>query len=203
MPIPPLPEGLEYNPDGDFAVFLGLHINPTYGRWISIDEFTDLDVLHAYAEELCRSNPESGGEYGIFSSEGYEDLLGEGPLELAVILATVLGGLNDQEREAFPVWVGHRGRRYTLYTKYDNGTRLTDADTLLESFQQDYCGTWETVKDFGEEKLEMLLDNSEVSRELREIIGNFLDAERYAEGDLNGDYYWDRTAHGVAVFWRA
>lgn len=210
MAIPPLPEDLSYSSNGDFAVFIGVELAPTYGQWITVDADTDPDHLHAFGRALCKTYSLRSGqpcdEYGVMDTDGYAGLLnGHSPLELAVTLAEVAERLGERFG-ALPGWVEHRGRDYTLYLNAEGGRRMATADEIVEAFGEDYCGTYESEETYAQERFAELWDASfdgDPPQELQLPVFNYMNWERLAAEYEQGDVYYANTPDGTAVFWRS
>jgi antirestriction protein len=113
-----------------------------HGAWI--DPATEWDELNQAVTDMLRQSAEPNAkEYAIhdFAGFGRHVELGEYmPLEQVHVLAS---GINEH------------GMSFAAWWAYTSPA-LSDRDELMRRYQSDYLGTWQSVDDFAEHRLEDL-----------------------------------------------
>jgi len=192
---------------GTPAVFLGLQIDPTYGRWLSVTADLDAETFHAFGRALCRTYARRAGlttppeEYVITDTSGF------GPLRPRTIEeATVFSELKDalemegvEQWAALPTWLDRQGYTYTLY---ENG-KIRDAWSIAAAFEKDYLGTYPEAKEYAQVRFEDEIGDtfSRLPELVQRRLAHHMDydslADDYAASDV---YFGERNEHGVPVF---
>ncbi len=146
----------------------------THGKWI---DATDADCILEEIQEVLSTSPENGEEWAIHDYEGF------GGLELSeyesIERVAALGQLIDEHGAAFAAFTNHVGVDYATE----------------ESFQDAYCGEWDSEKAYAENLFDELY-----LHEVPEHIQNYIDYEAFTHDIFMGDNYSVDKSGGVYVF---
>ena len=146
-----------------------------HGEWI---DATDADTIREEIQEmLTRSSCPGAEEWAIHDYEGF------GSIRLSefedIDRVAELGALIDEHGEAFAAYADHVGVDYATE----------------ESFQDAYCGEWDSEKAYGESLFDDLY-----AHDVPEHIAPYIDYEAFARDLFINDYFSVQSESGVYVF---
>lgn len=150
-----------------------------HGAWI--DASSDVDEMQEAIDAMLKASPAPGAEE--WAIHDYEDLpdLGEYPgLERVADVVEFFEEHSDDYSEAL-----------LTALLMDTGGDIKDAESWLDN----YCGTYETFKDYAVEAADKRLSYYE----LPDFVSNYFDYDAYAR-DLSMDRHTIEYSEGVAVF---
>lgn len=92
-----------------------------------------------------------------------------------------LGKLNDEEREAFVVWLS-----------YERGTDILEVtEDDIDAFRDAYCGQYESEVDFAEK----LIAEMGLLSQADELFSLYFDYEAFARDLFMSDYYMTENGY--------
>lgn len=148
-----------------------------HGRWI---DATDADVIREEIQKMLAESDEPIAEewaihdyenFGGLSISEYED----------IDKVAELGALIEEHGEAFAVFADHEGVEYAT----------------VESFNEAYCGEWDSEKDYAENIFDELY-----AHEVPEHLQNYIDYEAFARDLFISDNYSARGESGQLYVFR-
>lgn len=160
----------------------GIH----HGMWISLEK--GVEYAQKMIRRLLRTSPTArqegrrAEEWAIHAAEGFENVhIGEHEdLEELIALAEAL----EEHGPAFAAF-------------YDYAASGTDVATCISQFEEDYQGTYHTIKDFAEQ----YADDIALLADMPENLRYYFDYEAWGRDlELSGDIFTARTPEGLAVF---
>jgi len=155
--------------DGSPAVYVG-----TYGKynsgslrgvWLDLTTFADYDEFLAVCAYIHRdeADPE-------FMAQDFEGFMSEREFELIREFAE----LDDDEREAFEVYVAAFGSS-------------RDDSTIFDNFREAYCGKWSNEEEYAEQ----LAEDCCMLEGAPEFLKSYFDYKAFARDLFIDDYYFD------------
>lgn len=144
-----------------------------FGKWLDLADYSDKEEFYDACRELHSDEPDA--EYMFQDYENIPDgLISESWISdnLFEVIEAV-SELGDDEQEAFYLWL-------------DNGSRDIDTDdisVLIDSFRDDYQGTYKDEEDYAYEVVEQCYD-------LPEFAKTYFDYEKFARDLFIGDYWF-------------
>ena len=164
--------------DGSPAVYVG-----TYGKyasgslrgvWLDLTTFADYDEFLAVCAYIHRdeADPEfMAQDFEGFPSEWYtEGFMSEREFDLIREFAE----LDDDEREAFEVYVAAFGSS-------------RDDSTIFDNFREAYCGKWSNEEEYAEQ----LAEDCCMLEGAPEFLKSYFDYKAFASDLFIDDYYFD------------
>ncbi len=152
-----------------------------HGKWIDLDEDTDLDTLWDKVKEVLKTSPEAGAEaWAIHDYEGFE-------------------GYSVSESEDFETLIKiaealrKHGAAFGAYLENEG-----DLDTALENFEEAYAGEYDSRSEFGQQLFDDTVDISAVPDYLR----NYIDVEAWTRDLFLGGDYYDVQKNGSTYVFR-
>ena len=146
-----------------------------HGRWIDANQ--DADCIMEEIQEVLESSPERGEEWAIHDYEGFHGL-GLSEYE-SIDQVAKLGRLITEHGPAFAAYANHVGVDYATE----------------ESFQDAYCGEWDSEKAYGEHLFDELY-----LHDVPEHVQPYIDYESFARDIFMGDCFSVDKPGGVYVF---
>lgn len=159
---------------GTYAKYNGGSI---FGKWLDLSDYSDIEEFY----EACAAlHADEGDPEYMF--QDYEEiprsLISESWLSKNFFpFRDAVENLEQSHQEPFNLWLNNGG--------YD--LNKEDADELINRFQQDYVGAYDSEEDFAREYIETNYD-------LPEIAITYFDYEYYAN-DLFKTSYWFDGGH--------
>ena len=145
-----------------------------FGKWLDLSDYSDKEEFYYACHEL--HSDEADPELMFQDYENIPSgLIGESWISdniFAVIEA--VSDFNDSEQEAFYIWLNDGSRDIDK----------DDIDSLIESFRDDYQGTYDDEEDYAYEVVEQCYD-------LPEFAKSYFDYEKFARDLFIGDYWFD------------
>lgn len=145
-----------------------------FGKWMDLSNYSDSEEFYAACKEL--HSDEADPELMFQDWENIpSSLIGESWLSeniFAVIEA--VGNLSETQQEAFAAWLSFTS----------NNIASEDIDDLIESFEDDYQGQYESEEDYAEEVVDQCYD-------LPDFAKTYFDYEKFARDLFIGDYWYE------------
>ena len=164
--------------DGSPAVYVG-----TYGKyasgtlrgvWLDLTTFADYDEFLAVCRYIHRD--EADPEFMAQDSEGFpREWYTEGIMsECEFDLIREYAELDDDEREAFEVYVSAFGSS-------------RDDSTIFDNFREAYCGKWSSEEEYAEQ----LVDDCCMLEGAPEFLKSYFNYAAFARDLFIDDYYFE------------
>ena len=164
--------------DGSPAVYVG-----TYGKyasgtlrgvWLDLTTFADYDEFLAVCRYIHRD--EADPEFMAQDSEGFpREWYSEGFMsECEFDLIREYAELDDDEREAFEVYVSAFGSS-------------RDDSTIFDNFREAYCGKWSSEEEYAEQ----LVDDCCMLEGAPEFLKSYFNYAAFARDLFIDDYYFE------------
>ena len=146
-----------------------------HGEWI---DATDADDIREAIQEMLKHSPSPGAEeYAIHDYEGF------GGIRLSefedIERIAELGAMIDEHGGAFAAYAGHVGVDYANE----------------ESFQDAFCGEWESEQAYGENLFDELY-----ASDIPDHIAPYIDYDSFTRDLFINDYFSVESGSGVYVF---
>ncbi len=147
------------------------------GKWLDISDFDTREEFYNACREL--HSDEEDPEFMFQDYENIpESLIDESWLSSNLFeVMQALSDMDDEKREPFLIWCDN----------FHQDLSKQDVDDLIDSFENDYMGEYETEEDFARELVSLRNDLSEFALQ-------HFDYESYAR-DLFIDGYWFNKGH--------
>ncbi|MCC8034359.1 MAG: antirestriction protein ArdA [Rikenellaceae bacterium] len=167
----------------DARVYVGTYAKyndgSIYGKWLDLSDYSDKDEFY----EACRQlhSDEQDPEFMFQDFENIPaSLIGESWMSDNLFeLIHAFSRMSENVREAFSIWL-------------NDGSRNIDTDDiqgLINSFHEEYIGTYDDEEDFAFEMVE---------HDLPDFASGYFDYAKFARDLFMGDY-WYEDGH---VFYR-
>jgi len=147
-----------------------------FGKWLNLSDYSDKEKFYDACREL--HSDEEDAEYMFQDYENIPDgLISESWISDNLFeVVEAVSELGDDEQEAFYLWL-------------DNGSGDIDTDDisgLIDSFREDYQGTYKDEEDYAYEVVEQCYD-------LLEFAKTYFDYEKFARDLFMTDYWFSSS----------
>lgn len=177
---------------GKQLIFVGWALDPAQGRWIDCTHGPE--GIRAGIEQIEKApRPLDAQELIVADHEGFHSLAELIRMDDPEAIANMANWIHEQDEdtlEALNAWVQRRGSATCARREFD---------TLLEQFQEDFCGIHESEADFAEEQWKEGADPDLLKILPDEILEN-VDWEKVWRGWETTSHWSADTQQGVAIF---
>lgn len=161
----------------DARIFVGTYgkynEGSLFGKWLDLSDYSDKEEFYGACKELHKDEDDPEFMFQDWENIPYY-LIGESWISPNFFgLREAMENLSDTEKEAFWAWLDN--------SQY--GIEKQDCDDLVEKFNNDYRGEYDSEEAFAEEYVDECCDN------IPDWIRPYFDYASFARDLFRGDYY--------------
>lgn len=145
-----------------------------FGKWIDLSDFNSIDEFYIACKKI--HDDEEDPEYMFQDWENIPDsLIGESWIASnTFMIIEAVQSMNEEHKEAFEIWCDNFHK--DLYKQ--------DIEDLINSFEDDYIGAYDSEKEFAEELADETL-------EIPSSLQYYFNYQRYADDIFSTDYWFN------------